>query len=107
MTIIRSGTCVRSSIRATQGIAVDLAVFRVDELDRPGKPRLAQVPQHRSPERALARACADERDRARLEDLFEAVGAHETVFPWTVDPTSVCAFSAVGMRCLKAQQPVP
>ena len=38
---------------------------------------------------------------------FEAVGAHETVFPWTVDPTSVCAFSAVGMRCLKAQQPVP
>ena len=51
-------------------LAVDLAVFRVDEQDRPRKARLAQIPQHRVPERALALACTNECDRARFEDLF-------------------------------------
>ena len=40
VTIIRSGTCVRSSIRGHARLAVDLAVFRVNEQNRPGKPRL-------------------------------------------------------------------
>jgi len=57
-------------------LAVDVAVFRVDEQDRPGKSRLAQVTQHGVPERPLPWARADERNRAWVEDLVEAVGRH-------------------------------
>src|SRR5947209_5306433 len=58
------------------GEAVDRGMLRVDAPDRPRKARLAQVPQHGTAERALAGACPDERDRARLEELVETIGEH-------------------------------
>ena len=79
-TTMRSGTGVRSSIRATQGSPSISRYFGLTSRIGPGKSRLPQIPQHGPPERALARARADERDRARREELVEAVGGHETVF---------------------------
>src|SRR5215216_4744914 len=62
---------------ATQ--AVDLPVLGIDEINRRGKPRCAHVAQYCAPERPLAWARADERDRAGREELFELVGGHALI----------------------------
>ena len=45
--------------------AIDLGMARIDQMDRPRKAGIAQVAQCDAPERVLARAGADHRDRFR------------------------------------------
>ena len=56
--------------------AFDLPVMGIDEVQRPRKAAIVQVRQQRLAQRTLARTGADQGDRARFEEVFEAVGAH-------------------------------
>ena len=58
------------------GRIVDQGMARVDEMDRPGKPRPPQIVEHRPPKAALPRACARKGHGAGLEEGLELVGGH-------------------------------
>ena len=61
--------------------AIDLGMARIDQMDRPRKAGIAQVAQCDAPERVLARAGADHRDRFRRHQRLETIGAHWTMLP--------------------------
>ena len=58
------------------GAVVDQGVARVDEMDRPGQPRPAQIVEHRPPKAARPRARPRKGDGAGLEEGLELVGGH-------------------------------
>ena len=55
---------------------VDLRMTRIDQMQRSGKSGLAQVAQNLAADRGFARACADQGNRSRRQDLLESVCTH-------------------------------
>ena len=58
-------------------VALDRAVLRVDEPDRPGKPAGQQVARRDQPDAAGPRAGTDQRHRARLQQELKVADRHD------------------------------
>jgi hypothetical protein len=59
---------------ADRGNAIDFGIMRIHQAKVALEFRVANVPEHGTPDGALARACPDQRKRTGRKQIFQAIG---------------------------------